>query len=95
MTVSCPSSHHDECSDHNLVLGFKRHENGTLIVIVTWIWIGLSVQHGNFGLCGCERLACDRGPGDYIDHKNGFENDNNPVYVDSRRVLKRVYPESD
>ncbi len=43
--VSFPSSHHDECSDHDHVLGFERHENGTLIaiVIVILIWIGRGV----------------------------------------------------
>ncbi len=90
-TVFCPSSHHDECSDHDCVLGFERHKNGTLIAIVIWIWIGNSVQHGNFGLCGHKRLACNRGPGDHIDHENGSKNDDNPVHGDDRHNLERVY----
>ncbi len=90
VTVFCPSSHHDECSDHDRVLGFERHENGTLIAIEIWIWIGHGVQHGNFGLCSHERLACDPGPGDHIDHKNIFENDDDPVYGDNCHNLERV-----
>ncbi len=90
-TVFCPSCHHDECSDHDHVLGFKRHNNGTLITIVTWIWIWIGVQHGNFGLCNHKRLACNRGSGDHIDHENGFENDDNAVHGDNHHVLERAY----
>ncbi len=76
----CPSSHHDECSDHDCVSSFENHKNGTVIAIVIWIWIGRSVQHGNFGLCDHERLACGRGPGDQIDHVNGFKSNDDRVY---------------
>ncbi len=91
VTIFCPSSHHDECSDHDCVLGFERQEKGAMIAIVISIWIGHGVQHGNFGLCSHERLACNCGPGDHINHKNGFENDNNPVHGDNHHNLERVY----
>ncbi len=93
--VFCPSCHHDECSDHDRVLGFERHENGTLIAIVILIWIGHGVRHGNFGLCGHERLACDHGSDDHIDHENGCESDGDPVIGDSRHDLEKVCLEND
>ncbi len=95
MTVSCPSSHHDECSDHDCVSGFENHKNGTLIVIVFLIWTGHGVQHGNFGLCNHERLAYDHSPGNHIDHENDFENDNGPVHGDSCHNHKRACLEND
>lgn len=60
--VSFPKCHHDEYIDHEFVSSFKNHRNGTLIAIMTLIWIGLGVQHGNSGLCGHEQLACNFGP---------------------------------
>ncbi len=90
-SVFYPSCHHDECSDHDLVSGFERQEKGAMIAIVISIWISHGVQHGNFGLCSHERLACDRGPGDHINHENGFKNDNNPVHGDNHHNLERVY----
>ncbi len=95
VAVFCPSSHHDECSDYDRVLGFKRHENRTLVAIVILIWIGHGVQHGNFGLCGHERLACNHDSDDHIDHENGFKNVDDPSYGDSRHDLKRVCLENE
>ncbi len=95
VTVSCPSCHHDECSDHDRVSGFERHKNKTLIAIVIWIWIGGGVQHGNFGLCDHEQLACDCGPGDHIDHKNSFESDNDCVWCGGYHDHKRACLEND
>ena len=68
---------------------------GILIVIVILIWIGRNVQRGNFGLCDQERLACDRGSDDHINHENGFENHGDPVFGDSSHNLERVCLKND
>ncbi len=81
--------------DHDCVLGFESHENGTLILTMFLIWIRCGVWHGSFGFCGNELLACSCILCNHINHESGFESDDNCVCCDTHHDHERACLEND